>query len=177
MKNIITMFKSSSKEMNQTKTLAIGAMLVALSMILGLYSIYITSAIRISFAYLPVAIAGLLYGPIVGATLGGTVDLLNFVVKPGGSFSPGFTLSAILTGLLFGLLLYHKPISLKRITISNFSVGILCNWFLNSIWLPAMYGVPLWTNLLTRGPVQIIMAIINTVLLYALVQVLKHTSL
>ncbi|MDO5291193.1 MAG: folate family ECF transporter S component [bacterium] len=176
MRNTITMFKSSSKELKSVKCLTACSMLMALSIILGYMSFYLTESIRISFTYVPIAIIGILYGPIVGACTAGAVDLLNFVIKPGGSFAPGITLCAILTGFIYGFFLYRKNFTLIRLSLT-----VLCNTFfvdflLKSYVLACLYGTSFIGYLGIRLPVQLIMLVLNTLIIYLLVNALKKSN-
>src|SRR5690554_5360165 len=63
-------------------------------------------ALRLSFGEIPIILAGMLFGPGAGALTGLAADLIGYLINShGGAFFPGFTLSAVLTGLIPGLLL------------------------------------------------------------------------
>lgn len=62
-------------------------------------------ALRIGFGGLPITMAGILFGPLVGGIVGVVADLIGFMMNPmGGTYFPGFTLSAALTGIIPGLM-------------------------------------------------------------------------
>lgn len=62
-------------------------------------------ALRIGFGGLPITLAGILFGPLVGGAVGIVADLIGFMLNPmGGSYFPGFTISAALSGVIPGLL-------------------------------------------------------------------------
>jgi ECF transporter S component (folate family) len=60
--------------------------------------------LRFSIGYMPIIIVGLLFGPVYGAIAGGIQDVLGFFLFGGGYFQIGYTLNAVLYGLLPGLL-------------------------------------------------------------------------
>jgi len=60
---------------------------------------------RLGIGHLFLIMAGVLYGPLAGAYVGGMADIIGFVARPGGPYTPLFTLTSILTGLLPGLVL------------------------------------------------------------------------
>ena len=60
---------------------------------------------RLGIGHLFLIMAGVLYGPLAGAYVGGMADIIGFVVRPGGPYNPLFTLTSILTAALPGLLL------------------------------------------------------------------------
>lgn len=107
-----------------TKHLVAASLLTAISIILTrVFSIMIpiagVQALRIGFGGIPIMIAGILFGPIVGALTGVTADLVGFMINPMGAYFPGFTLTAALSGFIPGLL-YHYLY--KRDSKANFSI-------------------------------------------------------
>ncbi len=108
--------------------------------------------IRIGFGFIPVVVAAVLYGPIPAAILGGAADFLGAILFPSGPFFPGFTLTAALTGLVWGLFLYKKShwlFSLAAVLIVQFVLGLL----LNTFWISWLYGSS-FVGLLTTRVVQ-----------------------
>lgn len=177
MKQTISMFKSSLFELKEVKSLVFSAMLLAISIVLGMYSIQLTPNIKVSFALVPVAIGAILFGPVVGATLGGTADILNFLIKPTGPFFPGFTISAIITGLIYGFILYKKPLSIKRTVLAVGVVTAVVNMLLNTYWLNLLFGTPYVANLIARSPKELLMLFVNSFILYLVTKSLKSTNI
>lgn len=177
MKQTKAMFRSSMLEFHKIENIAICSLLMALSIVLGIYSFYITENLRISFAIIPVAIAGYLYGPAVAAILGGSVDILNYLLKPMGAFFPGFTITNILTGLVYGVFLYKKKKILTRTIVANTIIGLVFNLVLNTAWLYLLYHTPYTVNLITRTPKELIMIGLNSVIIYILINTLKINTL
>ena len=104
--------------LKDVRVLTAAAMLLAVSVILSFFKISITEVMEIRFSNLPVAVAGMLFGPGVGCAVGALSDLLGYVVRPTGPYFPGFTISSALSGVIFGLLL-HKKRSLGRIVLAS----------------------------------------------------------
>lgn len=173
MKQAIARFKTSTFELKEVKCLAVTAMLVALSIILGALSFMPTPAIRISFAYFPVAIMGFLYGPVVGVCGAGAIDLINFMLKPMGGFNPGITLCALVTGLIYGVFLYQKKLTLPRVGIAFFTNALLANALLKSYFLAIMIGTSWSAQIITRLPVQGIMFVLEAALFMGISPILK----
>jgi ECF transporter S component (folate family) len=89
------------------------------------------------------ALTGFLYGPVVAMGAGAVCDVLSFFLNPtGGSFFPGFTLNAILGGLIYGMVLYQKPNKLWRAFVAKALVNLLLNVALGTLWLTLLYGNP-----------------------------------
>ncbi|MCC5895356.1 MAG: folate family ECF transporter S component [Alkalibacterium sp.] len=132
---------------NRTKGIAIVGLLVAMNITLGRIGIT-TPVVRITFAFLPTALIGMLFGPWVGGVAAVLADLLGFIIGGGvGGFFPGFTLSAFLTGLVYGLFLHKKNVSLKRIIMAEAVIALFINLTLNTIWL----------RILTQNPVAVLL--------------------
>ena len=83
-------------------------MLVAIQIVLVRFCSIQTPALRISLGFLPLAMAGILYGPGYGCAVAGIADLLGATLFPtGGAFWPGFTVVTACSGLIYGLFLYE----------------------------------------------------------------------
>jgi ECF transporter S component (folate family) len=63
---------------------------------------------KINFAFLAIAVIGMLFGPTVSLVAGFACDIVGFVVHPQGGFIPTYILVAGLQGLIYGIVLYHK---------------------------------------------------------------------
>lgn len=126
---------------NKTRKLVLLALLIALNIILVRFgAIYIGPLIRVSFGFIPIVMMAILFGPIYAACGAGIADFIGAIVFPvGGAYFPGFTLSALITGYIYGKMLYGKKLSIKRIVISNLLVIIIVQLFMNALWLSLMY--------------------------------------
>jgi ECF transporter S component (folate family) len=170
MAKIKELFLSSCKELKDVKCLTLAAMFGAISIVLGSFTIMMTENIKLEWTFLPNEFVYYLFGPFVGIIYGAVMDILNYIVKPFGSFFPGFTVSAMLKGLLFGLILYKRPISLKRVITANVLRMILVDLPLNTYWLTVLNGVPYLVNLPLRALKLLIMFPVETMLFYLLVK-------
>ena len=143
MSHLKQLFQNSSREFKSSHTLAVTSLLIALNIALDALNIRIqlTPQLRIGFGFLTLAMVGMLFGPVVAMTAGAAMDFLGWVVNNGGgAYFPGFTLTAILAGCIWGIALYQKPLHWVRILIAKFSINIFLNIFLNSFWLYLYYG-------------------------------------
>ncbi len=107
MKSFFSMFSDSAKEFGNLLTVCITAIFIAISMVLEMFSIDVGFT-KVNFAFLAIAVIGMLFGPTVGFAAGLACDLVGFVVHPTGSFLPIYTLVAGLQGIIYGVCLYHK---------------------------------------------------------------------
>lgn len=153
------------------KVVTTTAMLIAVAIILSFFKLPISSIIEIRFQSLPIAIAGFLFGPIIGGIAGGLADIGGFIVRPTGAYAPGFTLDAIIAGVIYGLIMHHKgEISIKRILLALIINSLLVNLLLNSFWLAVLYHLPFWTTLIARLPKELIMLPINAIILIVILK-------
>jgi len=176
MKKIAKDFKDSVKEFKNTRSLAVIAMLLALAVILGFFSVQVTETLKISFAFLANELTGMLFGPFVGLIEGAAADILKYLVKPTGPFFPGFTISGMLSGLIYGLMLYKKPITLKRVITANAIVTVFVNMLLNTYWLTLLYGKGFAVIFPARIVKEAILLPIDIALFYTLSKVLEKAN-
>jgi len=130
----------SSREFKKVTTITTCAMFGALSVVLGYYSFKITPNLKIGFGSIPNMLVDYLFGPVVGSLFGGGMDIIKFMLKPDGGFMPGFTFNAMLAAFIYGLFLYKKPLSLKRMLAAKLVVAVLCNILLGTLWLSMING-------------------------------------
>lgn len=150
------MSKQNENKLN-SKMLTQLALLISLQVILTRFLSIQTPIVRIGFGFLPLAIMGILYGPVTAFTGGVISDLLGFVMFPTGTYFPGFTLTTGLTALTFSYLLYNKDFSIKNITIASLIVCIVLNLGLDTLWLSILFGKGYLMLLPTRVVKSLIM--------------------
>lgn len=164
----------SYNELKNIKSLTFCGLMMAIAAFLSLFSVQVNDIIKITFAFIPDAIVGMLFGPFTGMAFAGLADIVRYVVKPTGAFFPGFTLSAMVSGFIYGLILYKKPIKLSRCFIAILGVTIVSNIMLNTIWLHIMYGIG-WKYLFTvRLIKELALLPINTIMLFTLSKALER---
>jgi ECF transporter S component (folate family) len=105
--------------LKKPKTLAVCAMLAALSVILARLIVPMPNAFtRFSIEAIPITVAGLLFGPLAGGAVGFVADLVGCLFS-GYGYNPAFCVPPILYGVLAGLLrfLIYKKTDLWRIAL------------------------------------------------------------
>lgn len=167
MKQFKELYLDSLKEFKRTKTIVVCGMMAALAIVLGLVAtIQIGNYVRIGFSGLPNRIVDFLFGPVVGCFFGGALDVLKYIIKPTGPYNIGFTISAMASGIIYGSLLYKKPVSLKRIVLAEFLVKFFINCLLNTYWLSILYGNAFTVLFPLRALKNLIMWPIDCAILY-----------
>lgn len=168
MSNFKKIFLDSARELKNVKTLTVAAMLIALTIALSMFRIPVSDLLQIRFEFLALALAGMLFGPVVGGLVAGAADILCLVFFPIGSYFPGMTLTAVVSGVIYGVFFYQKQVAPVRVLLCMFAIALISNVVLNSIWLWMMYGQ---NYILTMMPVRIlknlITAPVNSILFYA----------
>jgi ECF transporter S component (folate family) len=81
--------------------------------------------------------------------VGGCGDFVGAIVFPSGAYFPGFTLTAAMIGLIYGLFL-HKKVTPVRIVAAVVISQIVCSLGLNTLWLSMMTGTGFAALLSTR---------------------------
>lgn len=171
------MFADSLLELKNLKSMVMAAMLLAIAVVLGFFTLQLTEFIKIGFAYIANEFAGMMFGPVVGSLIGGMADILKYMVNPTGPFFPGFTISGLCGGLIYGMVLYKKPLSMKRVIAANTLVTILVNLLLNTYWLTLLYGNAYMALLPARIVKQLVMLPIEVIIFYAVAKVLIKSGL
>ena len=138
---------SLSKWDLDTRGIAIVGILMAMSIALGRIGIT-TPVVRITFSFLPTALIGILFGPWVAGVAAALGDILSFIIGGGvGGFFPGFTLSAFLGGVSYGVFLHKKKVTKKRVLMAVAFNTLFVNLTLNTLWI----------YILTQNPIAVIL--------------------
>ncbi len=132
--------KSSAGEIQNIHSLAMCAVLVAVYVAINSASIYITPSLKLTFCYLVLGILGYRFGAVAGTLSGLACDLIAYIVRPAGPLHLGFTLSTMLTVLVFALFLYKHELRIWRIILSRTAINLAINIALNTYWLSNLYG-------------------------------------
>ena len=152
------------------------AILAALAVVFRRYfTITIPVNKKIGIGYMPIMIAGILYGPMLGALTGGLSDVVGMLLNPDGVFHPGFTLSAMLIGIGAGLIshmVFKKDLKNKISWISILSSAftfMVVRLLIDSIWLTQLFNNPYIFYVVGNIPKNIVETILNAVILIILV--------
>lgn len=145
----------AAKEMKSVRNLCLIALIVALRIICQGTSIPIVKGyLEIQFDFIPAMVGGIMFGPIVAIISGFIADNVGFLINPGSAYNPCYTISAILSGLIYALFLYRQRITIWRIFVSKFLVNAFVNTFLGTLWIYLFYntkGKGFWILMSTRA--------------------------
>ena len=127
-------------------------MSVALDVLLTRVLAFNTPVMKIGLGFVAIAVCGAVYGPVAGAICGALGDIIGSLLFPTGAYFPGFTLTAALTGLIFGLLL--KPFSRPKAAAAGGTNSVLVSFLANTYMISYISGSP-FSKLLTTRAVQL----------------------
>jgi ECF transporter S component (folate family) len=130
--------------MNKTRKIALCALLLASMIVLSRFLSIRTPIVSIGFVFVPHILTAILLGPRYSVALAALADIIGALLFPSGAFYFGFTLSAIASGLIYGLLLYRKgkfkvdKRFLWRRARACLLVTLLVNGVMNTLWVIAL---------------------------------------
>ena len=119
-----------------THTLVMVALLVSLHIVFVRIMPIGSGNVRISLGFLPIAVAGMCFGPLGGGTVAVIADIVGMILFSRGEvYFPLFTISEFLQGAGFGLFLKKRELSHFKTSICVVAQYFLVNLFLTSLWL------------------------------------------
>ncbi|PYG88754.1 ECF transporter S component (folate family) [Ruminiclostridium sufflavum DSM 19573] len=151
---------------DKTRNILFVGLFVALEIILTRFTSVETLTVRISFEFIAVALSAILFGPVTAGTAAAAADILGMIIFPKGPYFPGFTLSAFVSGILYGLILYKKRITLVRTFFSALAVIVITGLIMNTVWLFYLYGNAAYAGLASRLVKCTVFLPIQTVMIY-----------
>lgn len=167
---MLSLLKESSAHLKKTSSLTNLALFVALNIIIGILFIDLSSTLRIGFSFIVVGACALFYGPVATGCVGMIADIIKYIIRPSGPFFIGFTLNEFIGGFLTGLILYKKPITIKRVFFARLVVVFTVNLVLTPIWLSILYGKGIMVYVSARIIKNIILLPIETIILYGVLK-------
>ena len=97
-----------------TRKLVVTAMLITLDVLFTRVLAINTNLMKIGFGFAAVGMCALLYGPLWAMLSAALGDFVGALLFPSGPFFPGFTFTAAVSGLIFGLCLHKKEAGRRR---------------------------------------------------------------
>ncbi len=154
------------------RALAMTAVLVAMSIVCGKYlAIRGGDILRFSFENLPILMAGILFGPVLGALAGAAADLIGCMLV-GYAVNPIVTLGAVAMGALGGIL-WRMSGRLSypwRLALTVSLCHLVASVAIKTLGLAAFYSIPLWMLMLWRGLNYLIVGLLEYWLLYVILK-------
>ena len=160
-----------NKKKFDARSISIIGLLMALDIILTRFVAIETPIVRIGFGFLPVAIIAMLYGPWIAGVAAAITDFMGIMLFPKVAlYFPGFTLSAFLGGVIYGLILYKKPKTLGRVILAILLVTVFVNLGLNTLWLTILLDKAIYVIFTALLIQNLVLAPVDIALLYFVLQ-------
>ena len=153
---------------NSVKRLTLAAMLVAMSVIVGIFCKNFMNfgggLFRVTFENLPIILSGIMFGPIMGAAVGIATDLISYLLSAQ-IYPPNLivTLGAAVIGFTSGFVAKYivKKNGYPRIIAAGASAHILGSMLIKPVGLFTFYG---WA-VLWRIPLYFVIAPVEIIIL------------
>lgn len=141
------------------------ALFIALSIVLGKYLAFnLTSSIRISLENLPIILAAAAFGPVAGATVGFTADIIGcFLV--GYTINPIITMGAVSIGLIAGFFSHINCNRFLKSLLTVLPAHIVGSVIIKTIGLYIYFKLPFWLTFASRAGVYAITATVEIIIL------------
>ena len=135
-------WRAARAEFRNVRVLAFSGVVCAMAIMLKSMPIYLLGpSLKIYFSFLAVSLGCMCYGPLVGMAAGAVIDVGGFLLfSYGEPYFPGYMLTALLSGLLYGLMLYRRKPTVLRILFTRLLINYGSNVLLGSVWKAMLYG-------------------------------------
>ncbi len=134
----LSYWKDAAKECTRIRSLCIAALLCALTIVVELFQIPLAPSQYLSFSFLVISLCSMLTGPIMAIYCGILVDVIGCLLS-GHDFFAGYTLTAVLTAVIYALFLYRAKTSFLRIALAKGCINFFVNVLLGSYWRVLFY--------------------------------------
>ncbi|MCI8353309.1 MAG: folate family ECF transporter S component [Clostridia bacterium] len=166
--------------MKKTKKIVLAGIFIAMTVILSRFLAVKLPGYKIGFSYIPAYLGGMLLGPIYNAVILVLADLIGATLFPFGSYFVGYTITALLNGIVYGVILhkiYKEELSNKQIIIRLICAAvinqILVNGVLNTFWISITQDKAFFVIAGARLVKEIIMVPIQVITMFPIIKVIK----
>ncbi len=163
---------SKNKQNAPLAVLVAGALLAALSIVLGKYlAIRVGDTLRFSFENLPILLAGMAFGAVPGVLVAVGADLIGCLLV-GYPVNPLVTLGGAVIGLLGAVLfrVFAKAPNVVKVTATVLLAHFVGSVLIKTVGLAAFYSYPLWELMLWRLLNYAVVGAAESVLLYVILK-------
>ena len=157
--------------------MAYPGVLIALQIVLGNLVQIAFIEKQMNFGFLPIAVAGYLLGPVGGMIVAALGDVLGTLIFGTGAYFPGFTVTALAVGFLYGWAMHPRyqqwlaravRTRYMELAVRAFlaaSMAAVVYIFFNSYWLTYFISKSYWIILVGRLPFNLAEIPVFTVLI------------
>ncbi|GFZ27302.1 folate family ECF transporter S component [Lactobacillus corticis] len=160
----------------ELRRLVLLGIIVAMKIVLGRFTVGPTY-VQVGLGFIGSVLLGYMFGPVWGAIGGGISDLVSSALFGNtGGFFIGFTITAMVGPLIYGLLLYKQPVKIWRIVVATLLVTLIANVGLNTLWIHIMYNAPFKQLLAARALKEAIAPWIQMVVSYFVLRLIENVN-
>ena len=141
------------------------AVLLAMEVVLSRFFSIATPVTKFSFAFVPLAVCGALFGPVYGGVMGALADLLGAILFPIGPYFPGYTLSNALHGVALGVALKEGRRKWWQLVLAMVFNHVVVGIFLSALWGHILTGNPYWAVVAARTFQGVVMAPVQFIII------------
>ena len=126
--------------MTKLKKVILAGLLLATAVVFNRFLSIKTPIVVISFGFIPKIIIATMFGPWWSMLLFGLADLIGALLFPFGAYFVGYTISAVISGFIYGIFLHRKKkipakTYLWKLVVACLLSNLICNLLLNSVWI------------------------------------------
>lgn len=166
--------------MSKNKKIILGALLLAMEIILSRFLSIKTPILTIGFSFVSAILCAIWLGPKWSILIAVLADLIGATLFPFGSFFIGYTVTTAVAAAIYGFLLYKKEEDtytdkqfIVRMILAVVLVTFIANIGLNTLWLSITTGKAFMVLMASRIVKELIMVPIKVILMLFLERVLR----
>lgn len=166
--------------MKKTKKIVLAGIFIAMIVILSRFLSIKLPGYKIGFSYIPVYLSAILLGPVYTAVVSGLADIIGATLFPFGSYFVGYTISAVIKGIIYGVVLhkiYKEELSNKeiiiRLIIASVLTQLLVNGVLNTFWIAITQDKAFFVIAGARFIKELIMVPVQVLTMFPIIKLLK----
>lgn len=168
----------SQKSKSHVFDLVLFAVMLAAEIILSRFlTVYITQNIKISLAFIPLAIA-CRRNIVGGVAVGALGDFIGAMLFPVGPYFPGFTLTAAVNAVIYSIVLrgdIKGKVGFAKGAIAAVLHQLIGGVVLNTVWLCYLYGSPVKVVAISRLIMAAVMIPVQILLLSPTLRIVDKT--
>lgn len=164
----------SEKRRQSTKKLVFSALMVAMSIIIGIICkayFTVTPITRITFDTMPILLLGIMFGPVYSVTAAVSADVVSALIA-GYAPTPLITVGSAVIGLLAGVIPRYiiKRKGFLQILSASAVSQLVGSLLVKTYALADLYGFEFLPTLLARIPFSVIIAAVEAYLVFLILK-------
>ena len=127
-------WRLAAKNFSDVRMLVFASLIIALRVAVKMLKIPLAAGLSLSFDCYVNSVGSMIYGPLVGLAVGAVSDPLGCLLFPSGAYFFPFIFVEMSSSFIFALFLWKRDLSVWRVLASKFTVNLICNIILTSIF-------------------------------------------